>query len=322
MSAVPDPRGPAVGFAHVAVLYESDEQLRDLLSPHLAEALHRREQILAVISEAAQRVLRKAMGEAADRIDWGGPGLSSNRLGRVFGAFGDYLAQQCRAGVPTRVIGEPSSDISPDRLSQYLRYVSMATEVYARYRSPMLFLWDERRYSPEVLAQIRAIHPQLLKSNGTIVNSEYRAPTDFLTASATSAPAVPADPDLDVPLESADSLAELRRRLRSWGAATTLNDTDTDDIVIAVDEIATNALEHGDPPARVRAWSTADAVFIRVDDHGRNGIPQTAGYVRPPTSARRGRGIWMARHLADVLTTHNSPAGTTVALRFPRSLIS
>jgi len=309
-----------VGFAHVGVLYSSDEQLCDLLSPYLAEALRRQEHLLVVISEPAERVLRDALGEAADHVQWGGAGLSGNRLGRMFSSFGDYLAQWQRAGVPTRVIGEPGCDLSSDRLSQYLRYVSMAYEIYGAYGYPMLFLWDQRRYPPEVLAQVRAVHPRLLGGDGTIINTEYRDPIDYLTANVTSAPAAPADLDLDVRLESADGLAELRRRLRSWGTSTALSDGDTDDIVIAVDEIATNALEHGQPPARVRGWSTADAVFVRVDDHGRTGIPATTGYVRPPTDARRGRGIWMARHLADVLTTHNGPTGTTVALRFPRPL--
>jgi anti-sigma regulatory factor (Ser/Thr protein kinase) len=196
----------------------------------------------------------------------------------------------------------------------------MAYQIYGAYGYPMLFLWDERRYSPEVLAHVRAVHPRLLGGDGMTINTEYREPIDYLTANATSAPAAPVDLDLDVHLESADGLAELRRRLRSWGASTELSDGDTDDIVIAVDEIATNALEHGQPPARVRGWSTADALFVRIDDHGHNGIPATTGYIRPPTNARRGRGIWMARHLADVLTTHNGPSGTTVALRFPRSM--
>jgi len=320
MSAAADPGGRTTGFAHVGALYSSDEQLRDLLSPYLADALRRREHLLVVISAAAERVLRDALGGDADRIQWGGAGLAYNRLGRMFASFGDYLGERYRAGLPTRVVGEPASDISHDRLSQYLRYVSMACEVYGRYESPMLFLWDERRYPPEVLAHVRAVHPRLLGGGGMTINTEYREPIDYLTANATSAPAAPVDLDLDVHLESADGLAELRRRLRSWGATTELSDGDTDDIVIAVDEIATNSLEHGQPPARVRGWSTADAVFVRVDDHGRTGIPATTGYVRPPTNARRGRGIWMARHLADVLTTHNSPAGTTVAMRFPRSM--
>jgi anti-sigma regulatory factor (Ser/Thr protein kinase) len=194
----------------------------------------------------------------------------------------------------------------------------MANEVYAPYGSPMLFLWDERRYPPEVMAHVRAVHPLLFGSGGLIINAEYCAPLDYLTANAPSVPAAPIDLDLDVLLDAADGLAVLRRRLRSWGANAVLDDRDTDDIVIAVDEIVTNALEHGQPPARVMGWSTADAVYIRVDDHGRAGIPPTTGYVRPPTDARRGRGVWMARHLADVLTTHHSAAGTTVAMRFPR----
>jgi anti-sigma regulatory factor (Ser/Thr protein kinase) len=318
MSAAADPGCRRAGFCHVAVLYGSDAQLRDLLLPYLAQALRRREHVLLVISVTAERVLRDALSDAADRAQWGGPGLSYDRLGRMFGAFGDYLEQWCRAGVPAHIIGEPDSDISAERLGQYLRHLSMANEVYAAYGCPMLFLWDERRYAPEVLVRVRQVHPFLLGNNGPMPNGEYRAPLDYLTANAPSAPAVPRDLDLDMLLDSAGGLAVLRRRLRTWGTATALNDRDIDDIVIAVDEIATNALEHGQPPARVRGWSTTDAVFLRIDDHGHTGIRETAGYVRPPINARRGRGIWMARHLADVLTTHHGPTGTTVAIRFPR----
>jgi anti-sigma regulatory factor (Ser/Thr protein kinase) len=102
--------------------------------------------------------------------------------------------------------------------------------------------------------------------------------------------AAPADPDLDIHLDSADDLAALRRRLRRWGAVCAVSDEDNDDIVIAVDEIATNALEHGRPPARVRGWTTSDALFVRVDDHGRTWVPATNGYRQPSTDSRRGRG--------------------------------
>ncbi|MGH3865075.1 MAG: ATP-binding protein [Pseudonocardiaceae bacterium] len=139
-----------------------------------------------------------------------------------------------------------------------------------------------------------------------------------LTRDESSPPAVPADLDMDVHLASAEDLAALRRRLRAWSGTCGLSDHHTDDIVMAVDEIATNALEHGRPPARVRSWTTPEALFVQVDDHGGTRIPVATGYHRPPTDARRGRGIWMARAFADVLTTHTGVTGTTVALRFPR----
>ncbi|MGH3591325.1 MAG: MEDS domain-containing protein, partial [Pseudonocardiaceae bacterium] len=52
---------PTGEFVHVAALYASDEQLRDLLLPYLDEGLRRHENILAVISEDARRVLRDAL---------------------------------------------------------------------------------------------------------------------------------------------------------------------------------------------------------------------------------------------------------------------
>jgi anti-sigma regulatory factor (Ser/Thr protein kinase) len=318
MRPATDPGAPTGAFAHVAVLYNSDEQLRDLLLPYLDEGLRRHEHILAVISPDAQQVLRDALGDAAERVQWGSAGLCYHRLGRTFDGFADYLAQQYRAGVPSRVIGQFDSHSSPDRLSQYLRNESMANEVYAPYGYPVVCLWDQRRYSLDVLAHVRTVHPQLLDTSGQISNVEYRMPIDYLTRDEMP-PAAPVDLDLDVHLDSADDLAMFRRRLRNWGVTCGLSDHVTDDVVIAVDEIATNALEHGQPPARIRGWSTPDALFVQVDDHGGISIPATTGYHRPTTDARRGRGIWIARHLADVLTTHAGPAGTTVAMRFSRS---
>lgn len=309
---------PTGEFVHVAALYASDEQLRDLLLPYLDEGLCRDENILAVISEDARRVLRDALGDAADLVQWGASGVSYDRLGQMFEGFAGYLAQQHRAGVRTRVIGELDADSHPDRVSQYLRYESMANEIYAPYGYPVVCLWDQRRYPPEVLAHVRAVHPQLLDTSGPIPSAEYCLPIDYLARNQSSPAAAPVDLDLVVHLDSADDLGRLRRQLRSWGARCGMGGQDTDDIVIAVDEIATNALEHGQPPACVRGWTAPDALFVQVDDQGRACIPATTGYQRPSTDARRGRGIWIARHLADVLSTHTGPTGTTVAMRFAR----
>ncbi len=140
-----------------------------------------------------------------------------------------------------------------------------------------------------------------------------------LTCDGSPLPPLPADLDIDVHLASVKDLATLRRRLRAWSGTCGLSDQHTDDVVMAVDEIVTNALEHGRPPAHVRSWSTPEALFVQVDDHGSIRVPVTTGDHRPATNARRGRGIWMARALADVLTMHSGATGTTVALLFLRS---
>jgi anti-sigma regulatory factor (Ser/Thr protein kinase) len=56
---------------------------------------------------------------------------------------------------------------------------------------------------------------------------------------------------------------------------------------------------------------------VQVHDRGLTPIPATAGYHRPPREANRGYGLWVARQLADVVTTHTDRDGTTITLDFP-----
>jgi hypothetical protein len=46
-------------------------------------------------------------------------------------------------------------------------------------------------------------------------------------------------------------------------------------------------------------------------------IPATAGYHRPPHKANRGYGLWIARQLADVVTTHTDRDGQRSLSMFP-----
>jgi hypothetical protein len=56
---------------------------------------------------------------------------------------------------------------------------------------------------------------------------------------------------------------------------------------------------------------------VRVHDPGTAAVFATAGYYRPDTSGGSGIGLWVARQLADVVTTHTDTTGTTVELSFP-----
>ena len=94
---------------------------------------------------------------------------------------------------------------------------------------------------------------------------------------------------------------------------------DADDVVSAVGEAVTNGLQHGTPPVRVRAWTADRLARVQVHDRGLASIPATAGYHRPSHEANRGYGLWIARQLADIVTTHTDRGGTTVTLDFPLS---
>jgi anti-sigma regulatory factor (Ser/Thr protein kinase) len=108
-----------------------------------------------------------------------------------------------------------------------------------------------------------------------------------------------------------------RRLLRRWAELHEMGRRDADDVVSAVSEAVTNGLQHGTPPVRVRAWTTDQRARVQVHDRGLTPIPATAGYHRPPHEANRGHGLWIARQLADIVTTHTDRDGTTITLDFP-----
>jgi len=111
-------------------------------------------------------------------------------------------------------------------------------------------------------------------------------------------------------------LVVFRRLLRRWADLHEMGEP-AGDVMIAVGEAVTNALQHGTPPVRVRAWTADRLARVHVHDRGLAPIPATAGYHRPPPELDRGYGLWVARQLADVITTHTDRGGTTITLDFP-----
>jgi anti-sigma regulatory factor (Ser/Thr protein kinase) len=86
-----------------------------------------------------------------------------------------------------------------------------------------------------------------------------------------------------------------------------------DDLVLAVNEITTNAVLHGGGRGRAAVGATADGMYVAVTDWGR-GLREPVAPTRPPPDAPSGRGLWLTRWLYPELTVTTGPAGTTVTL--------
>jgi anti-sigma regulatory factor (Ser/Thr protein kinase) len=194
----------------------------------------------------------------------------------------------------------------------------MANEVYRPYGYRWACLYDTRDYTAQTLRQVRQVHPQLLQPAGRARrNGQYLEPSRYVTQAE---PLVrpPAAVQLDFEVTDPGELLWGRRLLRGWAEIRGMGGEDTDDVLIAIGEAVTNAVEHGTPPVRVRAWTADGLARVHVHDHGTTPIPATAGYRRPHHEFDRGYGLWVARQLADVVTTYSDPAGTTIALDVSR----
>lgn len=86
------------------------------------------------------------------------------------------------------------------------------------------------------------------------------------------------------------------------------------DLVLALDEVIANAQEHGLPPIDIRAWVDGRLV-VEVSDVGDGFDRLRVWSTHPPERyGPRGRGLWIARQLTDLVTIVTEPQGTTVRI--------
>ncbi|WP_185059759.1 ATP-binding protein [Pseudonocardia eucalypti] len=110
----------------------------------------------------------------------------------------------------------------------------------------------------------------------------------------------------------ARELAVIRHAVRGWLETLSLDSEETADLVLAVDEAASNAIEHAYRPGErdvveLLLWTEPGVLYVEVVDHGR--------WKRPSSAASfRGRGIQVMRSITDSVLIHYDERGTRVLL--------
>lgn len=113
------------------------------------------------------------------------------------------------------------------------------------------------------------------------------------------------------------SLATLRADLNACGAAHGLGDVALAHFVLAVNEIATNAVRHAGGKGRLCLWHDGGALWCEVEDDGPGIAPRhllRAGDRRADRIG--GHGLWLAQHICDYHDIDTASSGTRITLRY------
>ena len=113
-----------------------------------------------------------------------------------------------------------------------------------------------------------------------------------------------------------DSLYALRAAVAAHGSQAGLSEARTRDLVLAVHELAANAVRHGAGQGRLRLWAAQDAVRCEVTDEGTPGEADGADAAR--WQAEPGHGLWLVRRIADSASVQSGASGTVAAVIFRR----
>ncbi|MER7209035.1 ATP-binding protein [Streptosporangium sp. NPDC000239] len=90
------------------------------------------------------------------------------------------------------------------------------------------------------------------------------------------------------------------------------------DFLVAVNEVATNAVTHGHPTAKavMRIWSTGRTLVVEVHDEGRWTPETPPGETAPAPYATSGMGLWVARMVSSDIKFETGAAGTFITMSF------
>jgi anti-sigma regulatory factor (Ser/Thr protein kinase) len=89
-----------------------------------------------------------------------------------------------------------------------------------------------------------------------------------------------------------------------------------EDFLMAVDEITSNAVRHGAPPAGLRLWTAPGRLVATIRDSGSGLEDPFAGYgpAHGQDLSRGGMGLWLARQLCDHVAIRRDARGVSVRL--------
>ena len=85
----------------------------------------------------------------------------------------------------------------------------------------------------------------------------------------------------------------------------------TNDLVLAINELATNTVRHAHGGGLLRVWRAPAGVVCQVEDKGQIHDP-LAGRRAPALDAEGGMGLWAVNQLCDLVEVRTSESGTMV----------
>jgi anti-sigma regulatory factor (Ser/Thr protein kinase) len=110
---------------------------------------------------------------------------------------------------------------------------------------------------------------------------------------------------------AAEQLGGLRQVFASWAGEQRLGAAPTEELVLAVNELATNSIRYGGGGGRLLLWRESEALVCEVQDDGHIQDP-LSGRSPPAPNQHSGRGLWLVHQLCDHVQIHSTPAGTAV----------
>ena len=305
------------GTTHDALFFTSHDEMLGGAAPFLRDGLEAGEHVVLICDEDTGAALAGALDDDT-RITVLPREQVYQRAPEAIATYREFVAEQKGNGVRrVRVAGEIGFTGQEADWTEFVRFEAGLNDGFEASLSN-LCMYDRRALDRDTLVAAAVTHRYLRTNGERIENSRYVDPADVLRRVSAPAPDPVGAGGSTLVVDALDRLSELRRLVREivGHAAPEAAPDDVDNLVIALNEVAGNALQHGTGNVRVRLWVTRERAVCTVSDAGDGFLDPFVGILpEPPDDVfDDGMGLWLVRQLSDEFTAYRTRDGFTVRL--------
>ncbi|HZT45707.1 MAG TPA: sensor histidine kinase [Gaiellaceae bacterium] len=301
-------------FAHEALLYAGLDEFVGSTAAFIREGVARDEPVLVVVGTHKIGLLREELDGDANQVFFADMGSVGTNPARIIPAWEEFVDAHLREDRPVRGVGEPIwAERGPDELIECQRHEALLNLAFADAHAwRLLCPYDTTTLSEDVIDEALRSHPIVVRGADRKPSDRYEDPAPRFETPLPDPPADAVELQFDRGL-----LADGRYLVYCRAAAAGLSPGRTHDLVLAAHEILTNSVRHGGGSGTLRVWQDDAAVVCEVTDGGRIDDP-LADRRRPDPDEPRGRGLWLANQLCDLVQIRSREDGNVVRLHMRR----
>lgn len=299
-------------YRHEAFLWERMDSYLAVTVPFVLDGLRAGMPIMVAVQEERWQFLREALGDDAERVDHVDLARLGNNPARVMPVwrrFADELAGGRARGLAECVCpGLEPAQVAEQQVHEATLNVAIPTTIPLWLLCP----YDMGALDAAALVEARRAHPYLTTADGRHGRSPEFAGighTAALAAQRLPRPGTAPGTVAEFRKYRMGDLARIRHFVLDRALAAGLGQDRADDLCLAVSELAANSIDHGGGDGVLRMWREPDRLVVEVSDSGVLDDP-LVGRVDPTLEQARGRGLWIAHQVCDLLQIRRTPRGT------------
>ncbi|HUQ59477.1 sensor histidine kinase [Lentzea sp.] len=298
---------PLGDFVHPAVFYASDEEYLHLLVPFVVEGLEQGHPVAASVPARQLRLLRDALGAAADDVLLLDMEVEGRNPGRIIPAVLRRFADS-HPGTHVRIIGEPiwagRTDVEYPACAQHEALINLA---FAGRDVTIACPYDTAALDEQVVTDALATHPEVWETGGRRGSDRY-APDAVV--SRYNQPFDIAPDAVALQVTTSAGIREARRFATGHADRLGLSGTRSADLALITTELVANSFRHAGGSCLLSIWRDGTHLVCTAQDSGHLADP-LAGRRPAALDQDGGRGLLLINQLADLVRVHTTPDGTT-----------